>query len=133
MTPYRRLGAYAMSTEWTGRAGADEPVAPPVLGAEYAGRGVGGGSAVAYVPSQRLRPGDTEATLELRNTEDGRVAMLAYSTLERLVEGCGESQPWVAVPMDRVQNLQELSGADVTLWDVPVPDEVRHTPGEEDR
>lgn len=120
-----------MSTEWAGDNRADRPVAPPVLGAEFAGGGTSEQQSVVYVPSQRLRRGDTEATLELRNTEDGRVAMLAFSSLERLVAGCGEAQPWVAVPADRVENLQELSGADVTLWDVAVPAEVRHPTGKE--
>ena len=121
-----------MSTDWTGQNGSVRPVAPPVLGVEYAGGGMSERPPVAYVPSQRVRRGDTEATLELRNTEDGRVAMLAFTTLERLVAGCGESQPWVAVPGDRVDGLQRLSGADVTLWDVPVPPEVRHAAGHEE-
>lgn len=119
-----------MSSDWTGRDGADRTVAPAVLGAEHAG---GGEQPTAYVPSQRLREGDTEATLELRNTEDGRVAMLAFSSLEQLVGCCGEAQPWVALPLDRVDNLRELSGADVTLWDLELPAELRHPTGERRR
>lgn len=115
-----------MPTGWVSRNGDDTPVAPAVLGPEYTGRGAGGDSEVAYVPSKRLRPGDAEATLELRNTEDGLVAMLAFSSLEQLVAGCGEAQPWVAIPTERVDNLRQLSGADVTLWDVSVPPEARH-------
>lgn len=41
---------------------------------------------VAFVASQQFRRGDPEATLELRHTEDGRLAVLAFSSLERLVE-----------------------------------------------
>ncbi|MQA86712.1 MAG: hypothetical protein GEV03_19285 [Streptosporangiales bacterium] len=70
--------------------------------------------------------------LELRNIDDGRVAMLAFSSLEQLVEGCGEEQPWVAVPMDRVDELQRLSGADLVLWNVPLSPELRHSTGKEE-
>ena len=36
---------------------------------------------VAFVASQRFRRGDPEATLKLRHTEDGRLAVLAFSSL----------------------------------------------------
>lgn len=120
-----------MSTAGTNRNGTGAPVAPAVLDSQYAGGASGAQSGVAYVPSQRLRRGDEQATLELRNTEDGLVAMLAFTSLERLVEGCGEKQPWVAVPLERVDTLRQMAGADVTLWDVTVPPEVRHGHGTE--
>lgn len=81
---------------------------------------------LAYVPSQRLRPEDVEATLELRRTVDGALAVLAFSSLDLLVAGCGASQPWVAVPMDRVEDLVGLAGADEVLWDVELTPAQRH-------
>ena len=52
--------------------------------------------------------------------------MLAYSALDFLVAGCGEAQPWVAVPTERVTELQRLSGAETVLWDVALlPDQRR--------
>lgn len=80
----------------------------------------------AFVPSQRLRDGDAEVTLELRQTEDGQLAMLAYSSLELLVDGCGQAQPWVAVPTDRVDGLASQGGAETVLWDVGLTPEQRH-------
>ena len=49
---------------------------------------------MVYLPSQREAPGDDEAQLELRRLVDGRLAAVAYTTQERLVHSCGESQPW---------------------------------------
>lgn len=103
-------------------------VAPPVLGAEYSDQD---GGEHAFIPSQRARLGDTEVTLELRRTEDDQLAMLAFSSLESLVAGCGEAQPWVAVPLERVDELMRLSGADVVLWDAALPRAFRHPASEE--
>ncbi len=82
---------------------------------------------VVFVASQRFRRGDPEATLELRHTEDGRLAVLAFSSLERLVEGCGEAQPWIAFPHEHLDELVRVSGADVVLWDVALAPEQRHS------
>lgn len=103
-------------------------IAPAALGVEYEGQQAGD---AAFVPSRRVRRGDAEATLELRRTEDGQLAMLAYSSLELLVDGCGEGQPWVAVPRERVAGLLSLSEADVVLWDVALSPELRHPTDEE--
>lgn len=112
-----------MSSDDAGRR-----IAPAVLGAEYEGEQTGD---AVFVPSRRLQRGDTEATLELRRTEDGQLAILAYSSLELLVDGCGEGQPWVAVPRERVAGLLSLSAADVVLWDVALSQEQRHPTDEE--
>lgn len=81
---------------------------------------------VAYLPSQRLRAEDVEAVLELRRTVDGELGLLAYSTSDLLVAGCGPGQPWIAVPLDRVGDLVGLSGADVVVWDAGLPEGSRH-------
>lgn len=80
----------------------------------------------AFVPSQRRYPGEEEVTLELRRTEEGQLAVLAFSSLGVLVAGCGEAQPWVAVPTERLDDLVRLSGADVVLWNVGLDEEQRH-------
>jgi hypothetical protein len=82
-----------------------------------------------YIPSRPLRAGDAEAILELRRTEEGQLAVLAYSSLALLVAGCGEEQPWVAVPRDRVTELCRLTGADAVLWDVGLEPAQRHDTG----
>lgn len=92
------------------------------------GRPGPGSPDVAFVASQRLGRGDAEATLELRGTEDGLLAVMAYSSMDHLVDGCGEAQPWVAVPRDKVDDLVHLTGGDIVLWDVPLPADLRHGP-----
>jgi len=62
----------------------DEPAAPAVFGAEYVVKDEEE-PAVVYVPSERVLKGDKEATLELRRTEDGRIAIPCYQTLDALV------------------------------------------------
>lgn len=91
-----------------------EPVEPPV------------DVSLAYVPSRRATAGDEDVTLELRTTEDGELAMLVFSSLDLLVAGCGEAQPWVAIPWERVEIVMHLSGAEAVLWDVVLSDEQRY-------
>lgn len=78
-----------------------------------------------YVPSERLEPGATEVTVELRRTDDARLAVLAYSSLQSLVECCGESQPWVSLPPEKITEVVGESQADVVLWDSHLPGEQR--------
>ncbi|HEU5026449.1 MAG TPA: SAV_915 family protein [Spirillospora sp.] len=76
---------------------------------------------VVYVPSRRFQQGDAMAEFALSRFEDGRRVLPMYSSLELLVAGCGEDQPWVAVQLrapEGVEELAELAGADVVLWDV---------------
>ena len=83
----------------------------------------------AYFPAQRFQPGDASVRFELRLFLDGRSALVAYSSLDLLVAGCGEAQPWVAVRLagaDGLAELARLCGADEALWDVNVPPESRH-------
>lgn len=75
----------------------------------------------AYVPSERVTKRDAEVTLELRDTADGHRALLAFTSLDQLVAGCGDGQPWVAVRGWQLDELREKSGADVVLWDAALP------------
>lgn len=90
---------------------------------------VGGEAAfppTVFVPSARVRPGDAELSLELRTLADGRTALLAYSTLDRLVDGCGPAQPWVSIRADRLGELREHF--DVVLVDAELPEGLRAQP-----
>lgn len=83
---------------------------------------------VVYVPVDPAGQGDDEAIFELRKLRDGRTALLAYTALDRLVDGCGEHQPWVLVPADAVAAQQASLGYDVALLDADLPAELRHGP-----
>ncbi|OLT38783.1 hypothetical protein BJF85_08610 [Saccharomonospora sp. CUA-673] len=78
-----------------------------------------------FLPSERVQYGDEEATVELRRLEDGRLVVLAYTSLESLVEGCGEGQPWLSVRSDYLQQIVVDSGATEVLWNAVLPDDQR--------
>lgn len=72
---------------------------------------------VAYIPSRPVGRGDSEATLELRETASGQLALLAFTSRDKLVEHCGHEQPCIGVRREQVEELRSRSGADVVLWD----------------
>lgn len=79
---------------------------------------------VVYIASQPLA--NPDATLEMRETDDGQLAVMVYSSLETLVAGAGPQQPWIAVSRERVDELVRLSGADGVLLDTVIPPGLRH-------
>lgn len=82
---------------------------------------------VVYVPAQLPAPGEAEVVLELRRLQDGRVALLAFSAMDRLVASCGEAQPWALVQTSRLDDLREQGGGwDVVLLDPFLPEDLRH-------
>lgn len=81
---------------------------------------------VVYIASQPLANPDADATLEMRETDDGQLAVMVYSSLETLVAGAGPQQPWIAVSRERVDELVRLSGADGVLLDTVIPPGLRH-------
>ncbi|MBB5072152.1 hypothetical protein BJ969_005240 [Saccharopolyspora gloriosae] len=66
-------------------------------------------------------------TLELRDTAQGDRALLAFTSLRGLVDGCGDGQAWVAVRGHQLDDLRARSGADVILWDAALPVDERRT------
>lgn len=106
---------------------AHEDAAPSVIGAEHVAPldGEEERPDTVYVPSERVTKRDAEVTLELRPTTGGDRALLAFTSLKELVEGCGDGQAWVAVRGEQVDELRERSGADVVLWDAALPVEER--------
>jgi hypothetical protein len=78
-----------------------------------------------YIPCETETTSTGEVRLSLRTTRDGRVALLAYTALDRLVTCCGPNQPWVLVPTDRMDEIGEGQRFDVVHLDLMVPDEHR--------
>ncbi|GAB3439980.1 SAV_915 family protein [Actinophytocola sediminis] len=73
--------------------------------------------------SQVFVPGtatDTEIAFELRRTEDDRLALPVYRTIEDLVRCCGAAQAWIGVYADRVEDCAALCSADLVVWDAEV-------------
>jgi hypothetical protein len=81
---------------------------------------------VVFVATRQPRPGDVDVTLELRPTHDGTLVIMAYSSLDTLVAGAGEEQPWIAVPPDQLDELLRRTGAGGVLLDAVIPPGLRH-------
>lgn len=62
--------------------------------------------------------------VELRQTADGRTALLAYTALDRLGTCCGPDQPWALVPTDKLDQLG--IAYDVIYLDMAIPEELWH-------
>ncbi len=93
-----------------------KPVVPPVL----------------YLPSTGA-PNTYGAEIELRKTNDGRMALLAYTALDRLADCMGPHQPWVLYPTERLGDLEAVEHYDVIYLDLPVPQELWRTAADTDR
>ncbi len=81
--------------------------------------------ALVYLPSERAQRGDAEVTVEFRRIDDGRLVVLAYTSLDALVDGCGDRQPWVSLPAESIGEIVQASGADEVLWNQALPAEQR--------
>ena len=76
------------------------------------------------------RPGDdhnTAASIELRTTGDGKVGLVAFSSLDLLVECCGRFQAWVLVSTKHLPKIHAARPYDVVILDWPLPKERRYT------
>ncbi|RAX24445.1 hypothetical protein DRB06_00945 [Actinomyces sp. Z5] len=71
--------------------------------------------------------------MELRKTNDGRMALLAYTALDRLADCMGPHQPWVLYPTERLGDLEVVEHYDVIYLDLPVPKELWRTAVNTDR
>ncbi|MFV0286214.1 MAG: SAV_915 family protein [Demequina sp.] len=80
---------------------------------------------VVYVPCVAEVAMAADAQLEYRRTKDGRSALLAYSALDRLRRGMGDTQPWAVMPTTTLEKVWEADGFDVVLLDIEVPEEHR--------
>lgn len=85
---------------------------------------------VVYVPCSPLSPGDEELSVDLRQTRDGKFALLVYSALDRLVTCCGEQQPWVVLPTADLEKIRVETNFELILLDIEIPEELRHPYGE---
>ncbi|WP_240471043.1 SAV_915 family protein [Schaalia suimastitidis] len=79
---------------------------------------------VVYLPSTGAST-KYGAEVELRTTQDGRTALLAYTALDRLSRCCGPHQPWVLYPTDRLGELMEACPFDVIYFDMVIPPEAQ--------
>jgi hypothetical protein len=86
---------------------------------------------VVYVPCSSLRKGVDNLSVDLRPTRDGRLALLVYSALDRLVACCGDKQAWVVMPTANLEKIREGTNFELILLDVEIPEDLRRHGGED--
>ena len=85
----------------------DHPFVPPAL----------------YLPSTGV-PNAQGTEIELRRLRDGRMALLAYTAVDRLVKCMGPHQPWALFLTENLNDLAEKQPFDVIMLDQRVPQEL---------
>lgn len=86
---------------------------------------------VLYLPTVAAASDLAVAEVAMRRTRDGRVAVLAYSALDRLHHCCGSEQPWILMSVQDVDALQARQPYDLLFLDIVIPAEHRFGPGAE--
>lgn len=98
---------------------------PPVIQPDTFGTEAG--PPVVLIPTEREWPGGDEGPdVELRELDDGSLALLAYTSLKALTEGAGPRQPYIEVLPSAIEEIRYALGADVVLWDVALDGAVQH-------
>lgn len=91
-----------------------------------AGVGKVAGPPMVYVPVDLNEAGEVE-NVRMVGLEDGRVALLGYTALDRFVRCCGEEQPWMLLDTEKLEELRGIKHFDVNYLDVPLPEHLRST------
>lgn len=93
-----------------------EPTVPAVIGPDDAtGNDVLEeiSDAFVFVPAHPGQDKDEDTIrFELRQMSGGQPAILAFTSAEQLVGQLGEAQPWLSMPMDRLQALTQIMGVE---------------------
>ncbi|MGV0808027.1 SAV_915 family protein [Mycolicibacterium setense] len=80
---------------------------------------------VVYLPCAEAVEDPRAARIDMRQTRDGRTALLAYSALDRLHYCCGDDQAWIVMPTAGLSQLQSAHPFQLLLLDVVIPAEER--------
>lgn len=79
-------------------------------------------SEIVYAPAYPdPRPGHGGLRFEPRLLETGEQVGVAFRTTAHLVRELGEAQPWVALPLDRLQQVLGAAGIERVLLDPDIP------------
>lgn len=80
---------------------------------------------VLYLPCRAgSDPGDQPQVVR-RTTRDGRVALVAYTALDRLHAACGQGHPWALLSLHQLEELFTDEPYDVIHLDLVMPEELR--------
>ena len=81
-----------------------------------------------YVPVAEVNPDADETQFELRRTADGELLALVYSSLATVIHCCGDYQPWLLFPAQRLVELLRELGVDRIVLDLSLAQSQRHGP-----
>ena len=73
-----------------------------------------------FVPTRPLPPGADQVEVQLRQVDPGVLVVLAYRSLDALLQGCGPAQSWASLPAAVIEELTPGWGAVGVLLDVPL-------------
>jgi hypothetical protein len=80
-----------------------------------------------YLPTGTPEADGSGASIELRLTPEGKTALIAFSSLDKLIECCGEHQPWLLVRTENLGTVHRGHPYDLIVLDTPLPVPLRHT------
>ncbi|MGH3503955.1 MAG: SAV_915 family protein [Nocardioidaceae bacterium] len=100
-------------------ASTDEEVPDPPVATDPAT-----GDVLVYIPCRSWWADGAE--VEMRELEDGSLAVLIYSSLDTLCEGCGPQQTYVQVRTRELEEILRQCGTEQVLIDVSLPADKRH-------
>jgi hypothetical protein len=82
---------------------------------------------VVYLPVEMGPDGQVQDFKMLR-LGDGRIALVAYTALDRLLDAWGDDQSWLLFETGKVDDIKQAKHFDLKLLDVEVPEHVRTAP-----
>ncbi|MDV6013455.1 SAV_915 family protein [Haloechinothrix sp. LS1_15] len=80
---------------------------------------------VVWTPTATAWDEGDNLRLVLRQLDTAEQALLVFTSLEKLAEGCGLEQPYVSIRTEWLEQLRYTAGADRILWDAVLAPEIR--------
>lgn len=79
---------------------------------------------VAYLPCRLDDQGGVTEVM-MAELDDGRIALMGYTALDRFFASCGSAHPWVLWKTEELESLRAVKHFDVAYLDVPMPTGLR--------
>ncbi len=111
------VGDYATASNGTATAPVGNTTPRPIPPGDF--------PPVVYLPCTETVDDPKDARVDMRETRDGRTALLAYSALDRLHQCCGDNQAWILMPTANLSQLQAARPFQLLMLDVEIPVEKR--------
>lgn len=80
---------------------------------------------VVYLPAARVG-GNAGPEVQLRELLSGGVALLAYTSLDRMARALGQRQPWVMVETSKLDDIMDHHDVKELHFDLPLPGDLWH-------